>query len=165
MRFHFKFSESKMNDRVYLTKEGREKLTGELGFLLEEKRPKVVERLTAARMAGDLSENNDYATAKEELEFLDNRIADLQEILACHEEIIESNKSKKSVCLGCRVTVKNGTGNQEFCVVGEWEADPANKKISHTSPLGKALLGKCPGDEIEIEAPAGKIAYKILKIK
>ena len=154
-----------MTDRVFLTKEGREKLAGELKFLVEEKRPKVVERLTAARMAGDLSENNDYSNAKEELEFLDNRIEDLQEILACHQEIKEDSKAKKLVCLGCRVIVKNGTGNQEFCVVGEWEADPANKKISHTSPLGRALLGKGPGDEVEIEAPAGKIAYKILKIK
>jgi len=154
-----------MVNRVYLTKEGLQKLEKERNFLVEEKRPKVVERLTAARMAGDLSENNDYATAKDELEFLDNRIGDLQEVLACHEEIKESSKSKKSVCLGCRVVIQNGKGSQEFCVVGEWEADPMQKKISHTSPLGQALLGKCRGDEVEIEAPAGKIAYKILEIK
>jgi transcription elongation factor GreA len=80
--------------------------------------------------------------------------------------VIKKNRSKaKSVCLGCRVLVQNGRNSQEFCIVGEWEADPTNKKISHTSPLGQALLGKCKGEKVEVAAPAGKIVYKILEIE
>lgn len=152
------------DSRIQLTKEGRQKLEKELSFLVEEKRPKLVERLAAARTAGDLSENNDYATAKEELEFIDNRIDKLEETLASAVLIRQSNGKSKFVCLGCLVTVGNGKDNQQFCIVGEWEADPANKKISHSSPIGKALIGRKVGDEIEVEAPAGKVVYKILAI-
>lgn len=150
--------------RVQLTKEGKEKLEKELKFLVDEKRPKLVERLSAARAAGDLSENNDYSTAKEELEFLDNRIEELERNLASSVLIDNGRKKNDSVCLGCRVLVHNGSGAHEFCIVGEWEADPANKKISQSSPLGQSLLGKRKGEEIEVEAPAGKVVYKILAI-
>lgn len=152
------------NNKSFLTKEGREKLEKELKFLVEEKRPRVVERLSAARVAGDLSENYDYTSAKEELELLDYRILDLEGILESHVEIKPNEGNSKSVCLGCRVVVQNGKNSQEFCIVGEWEADPLNKKISHTSPLGQALIGKKKNEEVEIEAPAGKILYKILEI-
>jgi transcription elongation factor GreA len=132
---------------------------------VEEKRPELVDRLSFARTAGDLSENNDYTSAKQELELLDDRISELQQILVGHE-VIKKNRSKaKSVCLGCRVLVQNGRNSQEFCIVGEWETDPTNKKISHTSPLGQALLGKCKGEKVEVAAPAGKIVYKILEIE
>jgi len=152
------------HQKVHLTKEGKEKLEKELNFLVEEKRPKVVERLSAARSAGDLSENNDYATAKEELEFLDRRIEELEKNLAM-SVLIDNGKGKNgAVCLGCKVKVSNGTGTHDFCIVGEWEADPAGKKISQSSPLGQALLGKRKGEEIEVEAPAGKVVYKILEI-
>lgn len=153
-----------MDNKIYLTPEGKEKLETELKFLVEEKRPKLVDRLSAARSAGDLSENNDYTSAKEELEILDDRISELQEILAGHEVIKKDGKKSKLVCLGCKVLVQNGKNSHEFCIVGEWEADPINKKISHTSPLGMALIGKGKGQEVEIEAPAGKILYKILEI-
>lgn len=149
----------------HLTKEGKEKLEKELGKLVEEKRPKLVERLETARNAGDLSENNDYSTAKQELEFMDSRIADIEETLAGAVIIEEKIKKTSAVCLGCLVTLKNGKNDQKFCIVGEWEADPMNKKISNTSPLGQALLGKRIGEEVEVEAPAGKVTYKVLAIE
>lgn len=151
-------------DKIHLTKEGREKLEKELSFLVEEKRVKLVERLALARTAGDLSENNDYATAKEELEFVDKRIDELKETLANSVLINQGNKKTSVICLGCKVMVQNEKANHEFCIVGEWEADPANKKISHSSPLGKALIGKKVGEEVEVEVPAGKIVYKVLAI-
>ena len=167
MRLLFSFKVRKMTEdtKVHLTKEGKEKLEKELKFLVEEKRLKVVERLAAARTAGDLSENNDYATAKEELEFIDSRIADLEGTLADAVLIPQKIKKPSSVCLGCVVTVKNSKTNHRFCIVGEWEADPINKKISHTSPLGIALIGKKVGEEVEVEAPAGKVTYKVLAIE
>jgi len=153
------------NNKVHLTKEGKERLEKELKFLVEEKRPKLVERLSQARTAGDLTENNDYARAKEELEFLDNRIIQLEEMLASATLIDNGKQKSEFVCLGCTVSVKNGKNTNQFCIVGEWEADPANKKISQSSPLGKSLLGKKVGDEVEVDAPAGKIVYKILAIE
>lgn len=150
--------------KIFLTKEGKEKLEKELTYLVEEKRPKLVERLSLARAAGDLSENNDYARAKEELEILDDRISELEETLANASLIENGAKKPEVVCLGCTVKVKNGSNSHQFCIVGEWEADPSRKKISQFSPLGKALLGKKVGDEVEVEAPVGKVVYKILSI-
>lgn len=154
-----------MIDKIHLTKEGKEKLEKELALLLEEKRPKLVDRLELARTAGDLSENNDYARAKEELEFMDDRIFELQGVL--NQSVLISKEAKRSsaVCLGCKVFVQNGKATHEFCIVGEWEADPGNKKISHSSPLGKSLLGKRVGESVEVEAPAGKVTYKVLAIE
>lgn len=153
-----------MTNKIHLTKEGKEKLEKELKFLMEEKRPKLVERLSLARAAGDLSENNDYVTAKEELEFIDSRISEIEEALTGAILINQEGKKSSSVCLGSRVLVQNGKTSNEYCIVGEWEADPASKKISQSSPLGKALLGKRVGEKIEVEVPAGKIVYKILSI-
>jgi len=153
------------SDKVQLTKEGKEKIEKELRILLEEKRPKLVERLSLARAAGDLAENNDYARAKEELEFLDERISQLGEILARVKVIETEQKKTDFVCLGSTVEVKDKNGTTKFCIVGEWEADPLNKKISQSSPLGKSLLGRKVGDEVEVEAPAGKVIYKILAIE
>ncbi len=151
-------------DKILLTQEGKNKLENELRLLVEDKRPKVVERLSVARMAGDLSENNAYTSAKEELEFIDRRIDELEVTLKLCEVIKPNGRKNKSVCLGCRVVVHNGTGEHEFCIVGEWEADPTNKKISHTSPLGQALMDKTVGERVDVEAPAGKVTYKILAI-
>lgn len=80
------------------------------------------------------------------------------------ELISDDNHKTHSVDLGSQVIVKIGDKQETFTVVGEWEADPVEKKISHESPLGKALIGKAVGDEIEVEAPAGKMSYKIISI-
>ncbi len=154
-----------MNKTIQITKEGLAALKSELSVLTEKKRPALVDRLANARSQGDLAENSDYQNAKDELEFLDGRIEELSEVLN-NASVFDDKKGGRAgeVVLGTKVTVKNGVGNHTFHIVGEWEADPAQKKISHTSPLGLALLGKKVGEKVEVEAPAGKILYQVLEI-
>jgi transcription elongation factor GreA len=152
-----------LTQKIFMTKEGLVELKAEYDQLLKTKRPEVVERLANARNQGDLTENSEYTAAKQDLSFIDGRISELEAVL--HEAKIISGHSKKKVDLGCKVTLHVAGKKEMFTIVGEWEADPTQKKISHSSPLGKALLGKKPGDKVEVEAPAGKIAYKILHIE
>ena len=149
--------------KVEITKSGLEALKKELDELVNIKRPQVVDRLSNARLQGDLSENSDYHNAKDELEFLDGRISELEEVTK-NAVVMDVNGDGSSVSLGTKVTLNTNGSQHVFHIVGEWEADPAEKKISHTSPLGKALLGKTKGDKIEVEAPAGKVVYEILEI-
>ncbi len=150
--------------KIYLTKKGFEDLKKEYDEVLNKRRPEVVERLSAAREMGDLSENAEYTAAREELAFIDGRIEELEELIKQAELISDGNHTTQSVGLGSQVVIKIGAKQETFTVVGEWEADPTEKKISHESPLGKALLGKNVGTEIEVEAPAGKMLYKIVSI-
>lgn len=151
-----------MSKQVQITKEGLETLKNEHNDLVEKKRPKVVDRLAYARTQGDLSENSDYINAKEELEFLDGRIEELEHVIQ-HAKVVGKRNGSK-VSLGTRVTLRSNGSKNEFNIVGEWEADPLNKKISHTSPLGRALLGKKKGEKVEVQAPAGKVTYEILSV-
>ena len=101
----------------------------------------------------------------EEFAFIDGRISELEEILL-HAKAVKSIKTAgNEVQIGCQVAVQMNGKQEEFYIVGEWEADPKQRKISHNSPLGKALIGKKKGDEIEVEAPVGKVFYKILAVK
>jgi len=151
---------------IYLTQEGLDELKKEYEALAKVRRPEILERLSVARNMGDLSENAEYHAAREELEFIDGRIDELEELQKQAMLIKEDTKSgKKVVELGTKVVVKIGTKEETFTLVGAWEADPAAKKISHESPLGKMLMGKSSGDEVHVEAPAGKISYKIVSIK
>ena len=153
---------SNHND-VYLTSEGLKELQTELKDLEDKKLPKLVKRVARARSFGDLSENSEYSNAREELAFAEGRVDELKELIS-RAKVIRSKKKKDVVKLGCKVTVHANGGEHTFEVVGEWEADPGKKKISHNSPLGKALLGKKRGETVEIKAPAGKIIYEIKKI-
>ena len=152
--------------KIFLTQEGLDELKKELEDLQSTKRPKVLERLAEARAMGDLSENSEYTAAREELALIDGRIEELQEILKGAEVIKEdhSAKGKKAVQLGSKVKVEVKGKHDMFSLVGEWEADPKEKKISHESPLGKALIGKAVGENVEVEAPAGKIVYTVVEI-
>ena len=152
------------DDKVYLTSEGLEKIKGELEDLKNKKRPNVVERLALARSQGDLSENSEYASAREELAFVDGRIEELEDIVSNASVIQKAGGLYDNVGLGSKVTVKIDGRETLYEIVGEWEADPSQKKVSHSSPLGKALLGKKIGEEVEFEAPAGKVVFKIVKI-
>jgi transcription elongation factor GreA len=151
--------------KIFLTQKGFEDLKTEYKDLNDKRRPEVVERLSAAREMGDLSENAEYTAAREELSFIDTRLDELESLLKS-VEIISDTKAHggQSVDLGSQVIVKTNGKEVVFTVVGEWEADPAEKKISHESPLGKALLGKAVGDEIEVDAPAGKMVYSVVSI-
>ena len=152
-----------INNEIQITKEGLETLKKELGGLLEEKRPKLVDRLANARAQGDLSENSDYQNARDELEFMDGRIDELQHVVKS-AKVIDGRGRGDNIAVGTKVKVKSNGAQHDFHIVGEWEADPAEKKISHTSPLGQALVGKKKGDKVTVEAPAGKISYEILEI-
>lgn len=153
-----------MDEKVYLTAEGFQKIKKELETLKNKTRPEVVERLSLARGQGDLSENNEYAAARDQLAFIDGRIEELEELLPKVSLVDKTHDSCQCVGLGCRVTVKCGDSECVYSIVGEWEADPAEKKVSNSSPLGQALLGRKVGDEVSFEAPAGKIIYRIVNI-
>lgn len=153
-----------MRKQVQLTKEGFRSLEKELAELVNEKRPKLVERLANARSQGDLTENSDYSNAKEELEFLDGRIDELEAVFK-NAEIVKNGASKNGgVSVGTKITVRVNGEKYVYEMVGEWEADPVNKKISPESPLGQALVGKKIGEKAEVKAPAGKLTYEILAI-
>lgn len=156
-----------MDKKIYLTKEGIADLKKEYEELAKVKRPLVLERVSQARNLGDLSENAEYVAAREELSFIDGRIDELEELLRKASIIRESNGpsgAKKTVKLGSKVTLHHNGKKEVFSVVGEWEADPEEKKISHESPLGKALLGRGVGETVRVEAPAGKILYKVVAV-
>ena len=153
-----------MKKKLQLTKQGLEELKRELEELVSVKRPKMVDRLSYARSQGDLSENSDYANAKEELEFTDGRIEELGQVVAT-AEVVKDGGNGNGIGVGTKITVKVNGDKIIFQMVGEWEADPINKKISPESPLGQALVGKKVGDEVQVEAPAGKLKYEILAIE
>lgn len=148
--------------KIYLTKEGLDELKQELEQLSKVRRPEVLSRVSQARNMGDLSENAEYTVAKDELSFIDGRIDELEELL--QQVVIITANHSSTIKLGSTVKVNAGKDNDVFTVVGEWEADPKERKISHESPLGKALIGKKVGETVEVEAPAGKIIYTIESI-
>jgi transcription elongation factor GreA len=152
------------SNKIPLTKEGLEKLKKELETLVNIKRPEVVERLASSRKTGDMTEESEYTQAKQELVFIDGRIDELQEVINRALMIDQGHGNCREVKLGCKVTVKNVSKEHVFHLVGEWEADPSRAKISHQSPLGQSLLGKKIGERVEVEAPAGKVVYTIIKI-
>lgn len=152
-------------NKLKITQEGLDALKNELDVLLNDKRPKLVDRLSNARSQGDLSENSDYSNAKEELEFLDGRITEIEDVLQHAEVVSASSSGSNGVSVGTKVKLKVNGKEHLYHVVGEWEADPINKKISHTSPIGQALIGKKAGEKVEVDAPVGKVVYEILSLE
>lgn len=150
---------------IQVTQSGFDTLQKEYNELVKVKRPALVDRLERARQEGDLSENSDYINAREELEFMDGRIDELKEVLQNAKVVTTNGGGTSSVGIGNIVVVEVNGAKIEFHIVGEWEADPMAKKISHESPLGKQLVGKKVGEQVEVEAPAGKVIYKVLDIK
>lgn len=153
--------------KIYLTEEGLVELKKEHNELINVRRPDVLARVTQARNQGDLSENAEYVAARDELSFIDGRIDELEELLKQVSIIKEASKKsggKNVIELGSTVTLHIDGKKEIYTVVGEWEADPIEKKISHESPLGKALLGKTIGEKVEVTAPAGKIVYKVVDV-
>jgi len=150
--------------KIQLTKEGYENLQKELKNLTEVKKPQAIERLSKARAMGDLSENSEYVAAKEDLALVEGRVQEVEEILKT-AEVVTNHNGNHVVDVGVTVTVEADGKTDQFQIVGEFEADPMNKKLSHTSPIGKALLGKKVGELVEVIIPAGKIQYKILEVR
>lgn len=156
---------NQLSQRVQMTPLGYHQLVDELTQLENDKRPEAIERLAKAREDGDLSENSEYHSAKDDLSTLEGRIDELKDILTRVTVVDVQKAGTKEVGLGSVVHIEVKGTKHEFTIVGEWEADPAAKKISHESPLGKALMGKKVGDAVEVEAPSGKITYDIKAVK
>jgi transcription elongation factor GreA len=154
--------------KAQLTQDGRDEIEKELKELEEVKLPAVIQRVETARAYGDLSENAEYHSAKEDQDLVETRIAELKNILQ-NSVIVKQTKKSSAVGMGSQVvvTVKGSKSKKKitFHIVGEFEAEPQNGKISSVSPLGQALMGKKKGDVVEVEAPAGKISYLIAEIK
>ena len=147
---------------IEMTKEGLAKLQAELEELTTTRRAEVTEKIKNARSLGDLSENSLYDQARAEQSFVEGRIQELESILE-QAKVIEGTADGE-VGLGSTVIVHIDGDEEQFMIVGEPEADPANSKLSHTSPLGQALIGKKVGETVEVEAPVGMISYRIEKI-
>ena len=156
---------------VILTPEGLQKLKDELELLSTEKRREVAERIKEAREFGDIAENAEYDSAKNDQAHLEARIAILEERLAnarvvTRREITAAQKSGE-VSVGTRVKLKDMGSNKQFeyHIVGSAEANPAENKLSNESPVGKAIMGMKKGDTVEVAAPRGSLKFKILEIK
>jgi transcription elongation factor GreA len=142
-----------------LTQDGIDELQSELEKLISE-RAEITERIKSARELGDLSENAEYASARAEQERNENRIKDIDHILK-NVELIKAPKNGKQVGLGSKVVLSGGNKVKNFQIVGTVEADPMNGKISDESPIGRALIGKKVGEQVEIKTPAETSLYKI----
>ena len=151
---------------VYLSREGYNKLRDELQELKGNERPTVRAALQYAREFGELSENAEYAAAKERLLFLEQRINKLEETLSRARLIENENIPDDKVYIGATVELIDLKGDREltYTLVSPEEADFEQGKISTVSPIGKGLLGHEAGEEIEIQVPAGRLHYKIVSI-
>jgi len=153
-------------EKIYLTKEGKEKLLIELEDLEGPQRTEIAARLKSAIEMGDLSENADYHKAKEDQGFLEGKILEVKYILDFALIVEENSKGQDIVRVGCNVTVQEEDFPPEtYFLVGSKEADPTENKISHVSPIGKALLDKVVGEIVEVKTPGGEYSLKILEIQ
>ena len=154
-------------ERVLLTTAGSKDLWEELSCLKKRDRPRVIEAIAEARAHGDLSENAEYHAAREQQGFIEGRIRELEVKLA-RAEVIESLEltANGKVVFGAWVELWEEEGAREvtYQIVGELEADVSVGKVSHSSPIAKALLGRVEGDEVEFNAPGGTRRYEILKV-
>src|SRR6476620_3859309 len=150
-----------------MTREGKEKLEQELEYLKAVKRKEVVERIKIARSFGDLSENSEYDSAKEEQAFVEGRVTTLENMIRNAKIIEEEDLQVNDVSLGRSVTfveLPDGEG-ETYTIVGSAEADPFEGKISNDSPIAKSLLGKKVGDQVSVQTPGGEMNVKIIEIK
>jgi len=148
----------------FITKKGLEKLKAELDELVNVKRPEIAGRIKDAVALGDLSENAEYSEAKDAQAFIEGRVSDIEEILRSTRLVSGRATDRSFVQVGCAVKLVSGENKHQFKLVGSGEGNPANGELSTDSPIGKAILGKVPGDEIEISTPTGKKRYKIIQI-
>jgi len=155
-----------MDDVSYLTADGLARLQEELERLKGPEREALSARLRAAIQMGDLSENADYISAKEEQGFLEGKIQDLEKTLRNVVIIDESSVSRSVVNIGAHITIQEGSyPAEQYQVVGPKEADPRNNRISHESPIGRAVIGKAVGDIATADTPGGLIQFKIISIE
>lgn len=148
----------------YFSKEGLEKLKEEYAIRTGQTRIEIAARIKEAKEQGDLSENAEYAEAKESQSLNEGRIEDLKAILD-NAVIISKPSAGGAVSVGSLIRVQNGGEAREFMIVGASEADPANGKISNESPLGSAFLGRKKGEKVKVATPKGTVEYKVIEVK
>jgi len=155
-----------MSEKVFLTHEGFEKLQGKLKALKGKKRREIANALESARLLGDISENAEYESAKQEQGINEGRIMELEDKFARAQIIDEKNISKDKAYVGATVKLKDTDSGEDitYKLMSEDEADFAQGKISISSPVGKALLGKKKGELVNIKIPAGVLKYKVVDI-
>lgn len=156
-----------VDKEVLVTAEGLQKLRDELEYLVTEKRKEVVERIKIAREFGDLSENSEYDSAKEEQAFVEARIQQLEQNIRNAKIIEVAKDSGDTVSIGKTVVFQEIPKGEpeEFTIVGSTESDPLNGKISNDSPLGQGLMGKKIGEEATIQTPGGEMKVKIIDVR
>jgi transcription elongation factor GreA len=154
-----------MKREMFLTHEGADRLRQELVGLRGPRRDEIAARLRHAVQQGDLSENADYTSAKEDQAFLEGRIQELETILR-EATIVEDAATSGEAAVGSTVVVaEEGAPAETYILVGIKEADPRNGKISHESPIGQALMGKRTGDVVTATTPAGPLTLRILEVR
>ncbi len=155
-----------MVDRIPVSEEGFSRMQEKLKQMKEEDRPRMEKALGDAREKGDLSENAEFDTAREELWIIDQKIAELEQKIALAYIVDTRKVPKDQVAFGCRVRVKDrDTGDVEtFELVGEGEAEPARNRISTTSPLAQGMIGGKVGDVLQITTPGGLVTFEVLEI-
>lgn len=157
-----------MAEKVFpMTLEGKQKLENELEELIMKKRPEIVERIKIARSYGDLSENSEYESAKDEQAFVEGRITTLENMIRFAQIIDSEGVDSDEVSLGKTVTFKELPDGEEetYTIVGSAEADPFAGKISNDSPIAQALLGAHLGEEVVITTPGGEMKVEIIKVE
>ena len=149
-----------------MTAPGLQRLEDELRTLKSVERPTIIRAIAEARSHGDLSENAEYHAARERQSFIEGRIAELEEIVSAAEVIDPSSLSGKNVKFGAHVRLVDEETEQEslYQIVGVHEADIKEKRISISSPLAKALIGRTVGDTVSVPAPGGDRSYEILAV-
>ena len=154
-------------NRELLTQEGFEKLQQELKYLTEVRRKEVADRIRHARDFGDISENSEYDDAKNEQYLLERRISEVQRRLRNAKVVDPAGAEAGSVDLGTLVTLKVVGADEErtFQIVGANESDPGSGKLSHSSPVGRAVLKRRVGDKVTVATPRGATEYEIVNIE
>jgi transcription elongation factor GreA len=150
--------------KQYVTKERLEEFKAELEQLKSTKRQEVANRLKQAKEYGDLSENSEYAEAREEQANVETRISELEDLLK-NAVLITMSEGGETVQVGSTIIVKKGDKSFTYTIVGSYEAKPEEGKISDESPLGKAFLKCKAGESVTVTTPAGAMAYEIVKIE
>lgn len=151
-----------MSEYVYVTPEGLAKLKAELHELKTVRKREVANRIEKAKELGDLSENAEYADAKDEMSFIDGRMIEIEDTIN-RAKIIEASGTDV-VNIGCTVEIEGGGQKKTYTIIGSSEADPASGRISNETPLAHALLGKKVGDAIEVRLPSGVVTYTVKHI-
>ncbi len=149
-----------------MTAEGKEKLEQELEDLKLKKRPEIIERIKIARGFGDLSENSEYTSAKDEQSVVESRISEIKTMLQYAEVVDVNDVDANEVSVGKKVTFQEADEEPEtYQIVGSAESDPLAGKISNDSPIAQSLLGKKVGDTVTIETPGGAFDVKIINVE